>query len=96
MTIHVHYDEIYSDWMSKMPTENLFFEFITFNPLQNKITNDNIYILDSNKNYDIKSNNIISIIIRLLIIMEILHLNYIIIFKKYIYSFITNLLQRKI
>ena len=61
MTIHVHYDEIYSDWMSKMPTENLFFEFITFNPLQNKITNDNIYILDSNKNYDIKSNNIISI-----------------------------------
>ena len=44
MTIHVHYDEIYSDWMSKMPTENLFFEFITFNPLQNKITNDNIYI----------------------------------------------------
>jgi len=57
----VHYDEIYSDWMSKMPTENLFFEFITFNPLQNKITNDNIYILDSNKNYDIKSNNIISI-----------------------------------
>lgn len=58
--ICVYYDPFFSEWIRQMPNEN---DFICFSKLDaNHITdNNNIYILQSNKKYDIDNKNIINI-----------------------------------
>lgn len=58
--VSVYYDDDYSDYISNMSKEN---KFLLFKPLilNNEINDEDIFILNSDKIYNIQSNNIISI-----------------------------------